>query len=148
MSLLICTCVCVCVCVCVGVCVCGCVGVCHQFWCKIALIPLTAEDRQALLKDCNKLCCMETSREELLAGGDGEVDSTTEDSPIKKPQKQRIQQKQIKKARLDSAYERAKEIFTEQNLSDSDTEDDLFACTKLSFPKKKLESSACGKYVT
>jgi len=42
-------------------------------------------DRPALLKDCNKLVNMETTQEDIMAETECEVDSTTEESPLKNP---------------------------------------------------------------
>lgn len=69
---------------------------------------------------------MEITREDLLRDGDDEVGSTTEDTPKKPARKQKQNQQQLKKARLDAAYDRAKQIFGKQSFSDSDSEEEAF----------------------
>ena len=88
---------------------------------------------------------METTREELLQDGDGELDSTTKETP-KEPTKKE-QQLQLKKARIDAAYQRAREIFREQDL-DSESEEELpdehHHHRITSLLKKKRESLTSG----
>ena len=66
--------------------------------------------------------------------------------PNKPPMKQQQEQK---KARVDAALQRAREVFREQNLSDSDlvsdTEQELLGkhLHKSSLLEKKLESGRC-----
>ena len=64
-------------------------------------------DRPALLKDCNKLVNMETTREDIMAETECEVDSTTEESPLKKKPKIEKSKKAQKTAKIDAAKKRA-----------------------------------------
>ena len=69
------------------------------------------EDRQALLKDCDRLVKMEITREEILNDVTEAVDSTTdvEPSPAKKPRTTKFD---AKKARMSAARGRAKTLLS------------------------------------
>jgi len=105
------------------------------------------DNRSALLKECDKLVNMEVTREDLLNEAEMEVDSTTEESPVKKRKVDTKKSQMQKRARIDAAKMRAKEIFATSTYktprdSDSEPEDDEVAGLKaeLAQLKKKLES--------
>lgn len=90
---------------------------------------------------------MEVTREDLLNEAEMEVDSTTEESPVKKRKVDTKKSQMQKRARIDAAKMRAKEIFATSTYkiprdSDSEPEDDEVAGLKaeLAQLKKKLES--------
>ena len=68
----------------------------------------SSEDRQILLKDCDRLVKMETTREEIMDDAET-VDSTTdcEPSPVKKPKIP-----STRKAMMEAARGRAKALFS------------------------------------
>lgn len=105
------------------------------------------DNRSALPKECDKLVNIEVTREDLLNEAEMEVDSTTEESPVKKRKVDTKRSQMQKKARIDAAKMRAKEIFATSTYkirrdSDSEPEDDEVAGLKaeLAQLKRKLES--------
>ena len=67
------------------------------------------------MKDCDRLISMDTTREELLAAGEAEIDSTTEEgTPVQVPRKSQPKgcMKSAKKARIAAAKEHAGEMFS------------------------------------
>jgi len=69
---------------------------------------------------------METTREDIMAETKCEVDSTTEESPLKKPKIEKSKKAQ-KTAKTDAAKKRAQEMFAtpRYNISDSDSESEV-----------------------
>lgn len=74
-----------------------------------------AEDRQGLLKDCDRLCKMEITREEILKEGADTVDSTTDVEPS--PVKKLPPAKTAKMARMSAARGRAISLLSSCMLS-------------------------------
>lgn len=82
---------------------------------------ITTDSRPELNKLCESLVNMEITKEDVLQKSESEVDSTTEDTPVKKPkilkEKQVNNKKKINFAKAQAAAARAKEIF---NSNDTD----------------------------
>jgi len=76
----------------------------------MCLFVLPSEDRQHLLKLCDKLVKMECTREDIL--GEMEIDSTTESelTPVKPAPKK------AKKAKMEAARDRAKMLMSESEI--------------------------------
>ncbi len=76
----------------------------------MCLYVLPSEDRQQLLKLCDKLVKMECTREEIL--DEVEIDSTTESelTPVKPASKK------AKKAKMEAARDRAKALFSTSEI--------------------------------
>jgi hypothetical protein len=74
-----------------------------------------SEDRQGLLKDCDRLCKMEITREDILKEGADTVDSTTDVEPS--PVKKLPPAKSAKMARMSAARGRARSLLSSCMLS-------------------------------
>ena len=81
------------------------------------------DNRQDLSKLCDSLVNMETTRDEILASSEARVDSTTPEKVKSGKRKSYSSAHQLKKAKIESAKDRAKSILSYpgyESVDDSD----------------------------